>query len=1072
MKAFSVIILIPTLSLLLIISNPVAAIPKTYLTVKHGSPATLMCEFSKPNPQQVLWVRGKLGLMSLDGEDFFTIARTLDPKLDRNYRLESVEVVNDTKVIGSKLIIDTTDIDNEDHANPYKCVVDIINEKKYLLAIVKDDLKCSFANNDGPFRVGDTVDVECSVTKDRSGAGKLDFFLLVGHETIDTQVVHGTAMWKDGTNIARPRFSFVLREKFHGKEVRVELNITNGDNLEAVVDGSLSLSYGLNLNCSSSQHFVKTSMNATKFDGIPYQAIKDEDESDDNQSELPLPHCFVEAAAPLESERSVIWQFVGSEEEKHSRSHMLGSRMVSTPDSRGKTIYRTALPRSYLNSLTKFPQKDVRLTVSISDLDSSSSQKTIDVDIHLAPQIRCFDFQGPAVKLGSNKTPIKQGKGCQILSCPPINDVQVTADASVKLLRPQLMTFSRDDSDESQSFSTPFTITFPEASEVDADDFVREFASLHGVRGDSVPWVGRTVQDPPSFVETVPTSAVIEEENDVTLTDGGNDQSAEAVAEPRPEEVSSVNGEVHSDPQEHDGQEEEVKQVEDDASDAVAEPGREKRKANFNVVRSRVRRHEGHQHDGEEHQHDGEEPQQQMEERQHGEDAAQHDGDHHGGEEHQHGNDEHSNEAVRRSGPVGKVSPVQYEPLSLPNKDELAAYFHAKALYRVGNFQRMYDFHLPAFRLSYDSSLNCDNSVAPSTANFEFSCSLVAIPVIDLNSVSVFAESESFAAGIQGRIKRTARGFDVTGSYGGVLEGIVLKRFDIIVRVSRSGGKWEDARIQIDFSHLTLPRSDDADGSDPTTMGSKSHGKHEDHSDHSGHDPTKGQSHHEHQKGDDTKGQSHHEHQKGDDKSKGMQADPEKVQQEVGFKAEGDRGKEGVMGASAGDVTSQKWFLPVVGSVGGVTVIIVAVAIFVGVKSRGRGRTARMDQHRVGLPDEHHDGYSAANNSVAPSDDNEGGVNEDGPANDEDGNNENNNNSCNLSKEEMEVAPDGLSEIAEFDSPYTTPLTMNGDTSLIVPDEPPVKIQRASPIKAMQSFPVGRNLTGSMKVAPYPNEEV
>ena len=87
MKAFSVIILIPTLSLLLIISNPVAAIAKTYLTVKHGSPATLTCVFEKPNPGQVLWVRGKLGLMSLDGEDFFTMATQLDPKLVSTYRI-------------------------------------------------------------------------------------------------------------------------------------------------------------------------------------------------------------------------------------------------------------------------------------------------------------------------------------------------------------------------------------------------------------------------------------------------------------------------------------------------------------------------------------------------------------------------------------------------------------------------------------------------------------------------------------------------------------------------------------------------------------------------------------------------------------------------------------------------------------------------------------------------------------------------------------------------------------------------------------------------------------------------
>ena len=93
MKAFSVIILIPTLLLILIIPNLVAAIgnKKTYLTVKHGSPATLMCVFDNPNPNQVLWVRGKLGLMSLDGEDFFTMATQLDPKLHSNYRLVPVE---------------------------------------------------------------------------------------------------------------------------------------------------------------------------------------------------------------------------------------------------------------------------------------------------------------------------------------------------------------------------------------------------------------------------------------------------------------------------------------------------------------------------------------------------------------------------------------------------------------------------------------------------------------------------------------------------------------------------------------------------------------------------------------------------------------------------------------------------------------------------------------------------------------------------------------------------------------------------------------------------------------------
>jgi len=228
-----------------------------HVTVKHGAPVALKCEFHRPNPAQVLWVRGRLGLMSLDGEEFFSIAKTLDPKLDREYRLECTKSWesptassysdddddddDDDTYSASTLIIDSADVDNWDHANPYRCVVDIFHELRFELAIVKDDLKCWRAGSVEPFvwmlasdlpwenvAVGDKFEIECSVTKDTSGFGKIDFVLLVGGQPIVFHTVDGASMQRNITNVAKTTFSVTVDRSFEGKNVSVAIATTGG----------------------------------------------------------------------------------------------------------------------------------------------------------------------------------------------------------------------------------------------------------------------------------------------------------------------------------------------------------------------------------------------------------------------------------------------------------------------------------------------------------------------------------------------------------------------------------------------------------------------------------------------------------------------------------------------------------------------------------------------------------------------------------------------------------------------------------------------------------------------------
>ena len=56
---------------------------------------------------------------------------------------------------------------------------------------------------DAAFDVGDSLEIECSITKDREPYGKVDFALFVGDEEVEVKSVLGRSVWQSGCNIAR-----------------------------------------------------------------------------------------------------------------------------------------------------------------------------------------------------------------------------------------------------------------------------------------------------------------------------------------------------------------------------------------------------------------------------------------------------------------------------------------------------------------------------------------------------------------------------------------------------------------------------------------------------------------------------------------------------------------------------------------------------------------------------------------------------------------------------------------------------------------------------------------------------
>ena len=61
---------------------------RNYVTVKHGSLATMTCQFPWANPVSVMWKRGLLRFWSWEGEDLFISRESIDPGLDGDYHLQ------------------------------------------------------------------------------------------------------------------------------------------------------------------------------------------------------------------------------------------------------------------------------------------------------------------------------------------------------------------------------------------------------------------------------------------------------------------------------------------------------------------------------------------------------------------------------------------------------------------------------------------------------------------------------------------------------------------------------------------------------------------------------------------------------------------------------------------------------------------------------------------------------------------------------------------------------------------------------------------------------------------------
>ena len=302
MKASPIIRLTATALLAAVCLSPATAAPKratTYYTVLEGSKVVLECPFKKENPGQVLWVKGKMGVMSLDGEDFYSMAQMLDPKLGLTYSLESDDS-------SSSLVINEAVMNDQDlqHAGLYKCIIDLYDETKFELAVLKRDFRCRFVgpliglSPDDPIRVGTDVQIECSVTKDKSPTGKVDFSLFIGEEEVDSTTVMGDDLWKEGSNVAKVRYNVTMKESHLDRAMVAKVKIDlKGDDLTTTISDQLRLTYDIRVDCPHSQFFILGA---------------DEDDYDDEENHPSLlPHCLVRTAAPLQSRRRVDWVIRG-----------------------------------------------------------------------------------------------------------------------------------------------------------------------------------------------------------------------------------------------------------------------------------------------------------------------------------------------------------------------------------------------------------------------------------------------------------------------------------------------------------------------------------------------------------------------------------------------------------------------------------------------------------------------------------------------------------------------------------------------------------------------------------------
>jgi len=908
MKAFPVIIIFVALSTLCHVN---ALLEPKYLTVLEGSKVVLKCDYEGGNPNQVLWVKRKLGVMSLDGSDFFTIARTLDPNLPNAYQLESDGT-------SSSLIMEDAamgDLERE-HPGLYKCVIDLFREIKFHVSIVKNDLACRWVDiargkDEDTFLMGSFHYIECTITKDRQPNGLLQFSLIVGDEVVETVHVYGEDLWKQNTNVATPRFKLSPIEAYHGQSVQIALKLNTfgsgvGETLlKVTVAERLRLSYDIRIHCVPSQIYVKSAVKDVSpgLVSVPEVAVQ--------RPPNALPHCLVYSSAPFQQERAVFWRVQGEELRESfsgTDNEFVGpfvseDNMVEKGDDSHETVYLVNITKSLAESLL---WGNSTFDASIRDLNRNVSA-TLTLETHFEPRLVCRD--NAVFQLPSSDASASPFLFCSFVSQPPVKNVSMSADFTTVHLRPRWRISSRspyiDQSNDFEDFGSRhyvslsgphFEIILPKSlTKADIRQFVSSFddsfARSDG-SGDWISWRGSPfvslTQNQPepehgkmnAILESLEeTNAGIESVSEETLN---HEEQTNDVVDPTMEEAedgadigngSAGFGSVgdgsavvpsHS-----------LSAIEDEVD------FRRRRKRDVGKVAFRIKRIVA---DNKTIVPGNSTP----------------------------NSDLKTNDVVA---PESKEFKMIYDsipsPAIFPGTD-FTMLFKANAIFRVGNYERAVDFRLPSIRLHYRDALRCDGPVFPNSLKYKISCFSLSMPIVNLSSISIMSTSEEFASSIAGRIVRTMNGFDVNVEVDEDRFGyrrLREQRFDLIVRLDDSFGS-QVKSVKIDFANLPLRPAASQD-LDPEGNGAKQEGANKD----------------------------------GAAKEGKLRLPEIQRMADIGKVAED--GGDGRPPTMVANMMQKKWFLPVIGIVSGFTVLVVAIAIYAGVRKRA-ARPDRMERHRVG----------------------------------------------------------------------------------------------------------------------------
>jgi len=1090
-----------------------------YYTVLDNSPAVLRCDFPKKveYPQQVMWVKGKISIMSLDGEDFHTMAERLDPKMAQNYRLEAGE--DYTSLIIPKAYIANPDVD---HPGLYKCVVDNFYEQRYELSVVKNDLRCIVKNSDQirePALVGTKLLIHCSVTKDRVPKGSLNFTLLLDGVNSASRFVSGKNLYDEVTNVAKVNFTLDLTKALHGKRVEVRLEINEfdqGRNEEEMpkvgVVEKLRLTHGFSVDCPKNQLYIVDSV-ARADAHIAGQVHKVMANYDEASQALPIPYCDVASEAHLSFPYRVDWV---------SRDNDTEVAVSFIDENTGKIAekYRVYLEKKHADAFAAKSQS--RLRLSIADFDSSSVFDDTDLDFKSSPYLSCrFKRDGSVIEtLSLQVGPESDLRSfvifCQVISAFDVKSVMVKSPTrpildpaiSVSLHRSE----QPDEVDADERPAPSFEISFLRGNETANEEAFFDSFIFPPANDVEVDWKAQALEqvEARSEVEEEVPEPKEQLENSVDkisfakVSSVGTASSINKTGSPEYEDkenqMDATKSTATADLKDMVGLSENTEDDFENAVGPVVDASTDLNTLTTATAAAEVTNLTSADVDKElESKSDGKQSLSRTRR-----DITDSD-----------------DEVAFKISEKGKLEGFPRVALSVD------------IVYQAGPQLLYLAYKLPVVSVNYAPSLLCDETASPTKLPFAFHCSYPAIPNIDFSRASVFASPE-FAGRLFGRFRRTADGFSIDASVLGdkseekgsddnsvaraLVEELRGRKENLAVRVETSDARVLQNVVALDFSDLEeIPLSAlIVAGKEPEVVISE---------------PGK-QIPGSNGKGGPVKRPGEDEPKRGGDVRTG----------EIGKSAQ-----QGGADGFVGKMMKKDWFLPVVGAVGGVVCLALGVAVYAGMRRRARDDApARMDAHIVGdqpdvadLPDEDDDGYAAKPVSVAHSEMEESGetwLREPGGeeydrdqrnaaddveaaryvdnANSSNNNNNssnslnysncNNNNLCDVEYESEDdvsmtvqdsyegpradsmesLTPpdirdyDGVcryddSGVCRFGDAALSPdhTWLPSAESLIVPDHPPTPI-KYSAIKAMQSFPANVALTPTSRKTPAPPAEV